>query len=103
MTKLCIDCKFYRPGANEIDDKCGHGRAYREPRASGVRGSAVAAVRYTCTAMRAGICGDGDLFEERTCECGATLQSDETTCSSCTAKYRAEERQELDRKFPPQE
>lgn len=94
--KLCIDCKFYAPAEREIDDKCVH----KEAKYGGVRD-----VRhYPAHAMRAGICGtSARLFEQRTCECGAAIKADELTCAGCTAQYRAEEREDLDRKFPSTE
>lgn len=94
---LCIDCRHYKAEAREHQDLCLHDKA----QCGGVR----AIQHYTCTAMRAGICGkNADLFElARTCECGATIAADETHCAGCAADYRREEAQHLDRLFPRRE
>ena len=53
--KLCVDCKFYKAGADESQDTCLHERAAR----GGVRSQRW----YCCGAMRGGICGtEASLF-----------------------------------------
>lgn len=93
--KLCIDCKYYR---EHDHPQCGHKEAERTDPINGKR-----LPNYSCFAMRGGICKEGRFFEQRTCECGATIARDELTCSSCAAMYRAESEAELDRKFPRSE
>jgi hypothetical protein len=58
--KLCIDCKYYqRSNESELKDTCLHDRA--------ATGSVRTQSYYTCSAMRAGICGkEASLFVEST-------------------------------------
>ena len=52
---LCIDCKHYKSGETELDDRCLHDSAAY----GGVR----EVLRHGCISMRAGICFEGKLFE----------------------------------------
>lgn len=55
--KLCVDCKYYLEIEDYRSDECTHERAAH----GGVR----EVEYYTCSAMRAGVCGpEARLFEE---------------------------------------
>ena len=54
---LCVNCKYYEVRESELFDACSHPKSTH----GGVR----SIVTFTCKAMRAGICYDGQLFEPK--------------------------------------
>ncbi len=100
--KLCKDCKWYGERTDALSDICLHDKAIDKGGAWVVRGGD--AGRYSCRAMRAGICG-GDLFEQKEdepisgscieCKCDTENQDEgDWICENCLEDSRAARRED---------